>query len=523
VSDISSTASSEISQFLPRTAEAPDEVAITSPDGTRTWAELEANVRRYANGLAARGHEPGDPVAILSMNRPEYVEVLLGNLRGGARHVPLNWHLTAPEIAYLLGDSGARLLIADAPNAETAQAAAAESGVDMLVIGATYDAWLAEQSDAEPANTVAGAPLMYTSGTTGRQKGVVRSATTGPVDRVIPGYRAIGDVWRFTDGGVHLVACPLYHAAPPAQTLFAISHSQSVVIMPRFDPESALRLIEEHRVTTTHLVPTQMIRMLRLPDEVRERYDTSSLEGVWHGAAPCPEWAKRAAIDWWGPVVIEYFGSSEGTGPLIATTEEWLSHPGTVGHPGPGLEVTAVDDAGNTLPIGEIGTLYFAKPDGPPTYHKAPEKTEESRLPDGRFTVGDVGWLDDEGFVYLADRKIDMIISGGANIYPSETEAALSEHPDVVDCAVFGVPDEEGGEQVKAAVQLREGATVDVDELIAFCRERLAGYKCPRSIDVHDSLPREASGKLKKRLLRDAYWPDGRTVTSTGVPRTSDS
>ena len=510
---------SDAATFLPRTAEAPDERAITSPDGDRTWAELEANLRRHANGLASEGLEPGDRVAILSHNRPEYVEVLLGNLRGGARHVPLNWHLTATELSYILDDSGARLLVTDRDHEATAREAAEAAGLDrVLVIGSSYDEWLAAQTDVEPENEVAGAPLMYTSGTTGRQKGVVRTATTGPVDRVMAGYRAVGDVWRFTDGGVHLVACPMYHASPPAQVLFAVSHSQSLVIMPRFDPEEALRLIEQHRVTTTHLVPTQIIRMLRLPDEVRARYDTSSLVGVWHGAAPCPEWAKRAAIDWWGPVVIEYFGSSEGTGPLIATTEEWLSHPGTVGRPAPNLEVVAVDDDGTMLPTGEVGTLYFRKPDGPPSYHNAPEKTAESRLDDGWFTVGDVGWVDDERFVYLADRKIDMIISGGANIYPSETEGVLSEHPDVEDCAVFGIPDDEWGEQVKAAVQLREGSTVDPDEIIAFCRERLAGYKCPKSIDGHDQLPREASGKLKKRLLRDAYWPDGRTATSTDVP-----
>lgn len=282
--------------------------------------------------------------------------------------------------------------------------------------------------------------------------------------------------------------------------------------MPGFDAEEALACIERHRVTTTHLVPTQLIRMLRLPDEVRARYDTSSLVGVWHGAAPCPEWAKRAAIEWLGPVVIEYFGSSEGTGPLIATSADWLARPGTVGRPAtPHLEVTAVDDDGTTLPPGEVGTLYFRRPDGPPAYHQSPEKTAASRLPDGRFTVGDVGWVDADGFVFLADRKVDMIISGGANIYPSETEAALSEHPAVADVAVFGIPDDEWGEQVKAAVQLVPGAEVTEAELIAFCRARIAGYKCPKSIDVHDELPREASGKLKKRLLRDAYWPSDPT------------
>lgn len=506
-----------MTSFLPRTSVTPDELAIISPHGNRTWANLEESIWRYANGLAQLGLAPGDPVAILSHNRPEYLEVLLGNLRGGARHVPLNWHLTAAEIAYILADSGARLLITDRENADTAQAAAAEAGLShVLVIGDTFDSWMRQASNSEPVNAIAGTPLVYTSGTTGRQKGVVRAETFRLVDDIIDYYWRVGEVWRFPDGGVHLVACPLYHASPPAQVLFAVSHSQSVVIMPRFDAEEALRLIEAHRVTTTHLVPTQIIRMLRLPDEIRSRYDLSSLQGIWHGAAPCPQWAKRAAIEWFGPVVIEYFGSSEGTGPLIATTEDWLAHPGTVGRAGPGLEVTAVDEDGNTLPPGHVGTLYFRNNSGPPSYHNAPEKTDSIRLPDGRFTVGDVGSVDADGFVYLADRKIDMIISGGTNIYPSETEAVLSEHPDVADCAVFGIPDEEWGEQVKAAVQLRPGAHATPDDLMSFCRERLAGFKCPKSIDLHDELPREASGKLKKRLLRDKYWPEGRTATSTG-------
>lgn len=506
--------SEDAKTLLPRTGVTPDEPAVISPVGNRTWAELEASVRRFANGLAGLGLEAGDRVAILSHNRPEYVEVLLGNLRAGTRYVPLNWHLTAAEITYILKDSGATVLVADEPNAATAKVAAAETGVEhVLIIGDNYDSWLAEQPDDEPSNTVAGATLMYTSGTTGRQKGVVRSDLTGRVDQVIDSYRKLGHVWRYTEGGVHLVACPLYHASPPAHVLFAVSHSQSVVIMPKFDAEEVLALIERYRVTTTHLVPTQIIRMLRLPDEVRARYDTKSLEGLWHGAAPCPEWAKRAAIDWLGPVVIEYFGSSEGTGPLIATTEDWLAHPGTVGRAGPGLEVTAVAD-GHTLAPGEIGTLYFRKAEGPPSYHGAPDKTADSRLPDGRFTVGDMGWVDEEGFVFLADREIDMIISGGANIYPSETEGVLSGHPAVADCAVFGIPDDEWGEQVKAAVQLLPGVTATEEELIDFCRDRMARFKCPKSIDFHAQLPREASGKLKKRILRDVYWPAGHTPAS---------
>lgn len=502
--------------LLPRSAATPDELAIVSLGRNHSWAELETRIRRFANGVAGIGLAVGDRIAILSHNRPEFVEVLLGNLRAGTWHVPLNWHLTVPELSYILQDSQAVMIIADESNAEAAVAAAADAGVKhVMIFGDSYDSWLTQQSDAEPVNVVGGSTLMYTSGTTGRQKGVVRSELSNSVNQVIANFREIGQIWRYPDGGVHLVACPLYHSAPPAQVLFAMTHSQSLVIMPEFDAEQVLALIERYRVTTTHLVPTQLIRMLRLPDEVRARYDTSSLEGLWHGAAPCPEWVKRAVIDWFGPVVIEYFGSTEGTGPLIATTEDWLARPGTVGRGYPGLEVTAVAE-GETLPAGEVGTLYFRKDGGPPIYYGAPEKTAASRLPDGRFTVGDVGWVDEEGFVYLADRSIDVIISGGVNIYPSETEAVLSEHPAIVDCAVFGIPDDEWGEQVKAAVQLLPGATVSEDEIIGFCRDLLAGYKCPKSIDFHAELPREASGKLKKRILRDAYWPDGRTPATSG-------
>lgn len=494
--------------WLPLTSSDPNGVALISPEGDRTWVSLEANVRRFANGIAGLGIEPGERVALMSHNRPEFVEAMLGCFRAGVRYVPINWHLTAAEVSYVLGDSGAVLLITDASNADVGRAAAEGTAVErVLVVGDSYDTWMSDQPDHEPANTVAGAPLLYTSGTTGRQKGVVRSDASRHVDQVIPDYRALGDIWRYTDGGVHLCVCPLYHAAPPAQVMFALTHSQSVVLRHRFDAEETLRLIQEHRVTTIHLVPTQIIRILRLPDEVKRRYDLTSLRGLWHGAAPCPDWAKRGAIDLFGPVVIEYFGSSEGTGPLIATSDEWLERPGTVGRAGRGLEVTAVDSAGRTLPPGDVGTLYFRRAEGPPTYHGDPDKTRRARLPDGRFTVGDVGWVDPDGFVFLADREVDMIISGGANIYPSETEGVLTEHPDVIDCAVFGIPDEEWGEQVKAAVQLRPDARPDADAIIAFCRERLAAYKCPRSIDFHDELPREASGKLKKRLLRAAYWP----------------
>lgn len=507
------TADGRTVPFVPLADTDPDGAAVSSASGTLTWSELERAARRYANALRDLGLDDDDRVAVMSFNRTEWVLALIGNQRGGTRHVPINWHLTAEEVAYVLRDSRARLLLVGPEHAEVGRAAARAAGVEHVIeLGPAFDALLAGASDTDPPTTRAGGTLTYTSGTTGRQKGVRRSDHVARVDEVMPAFARVGEVWRMTRGGTHLGVCPLYHATPQAMAMFCVALGQHQVQVPRFDAEETLRLIEAHRVTSIHLVPTQLIRLLRLPEDVRARYDLSSLEGVWHGAAPCPEWVKRAAIDWLGPIVIEYFGSSEGTGPLIATSQEWLDHPGTVGRPAPWLSISVLDDDGNELPAGEVGTLYFRRPEGPPSYEGDEEKSRSIRLDDGRFSVGDVGWVDEDGFVHLADRKIDMIISGGVNIYPSETEAVLSGHPDVADCAVFGIPDDEWGEQVKAAVELVPGAEASADELIAWCGERIARYKCPRSIDVVDALPREASGKLKKRILRDAYRQAARSA-----------
>jgi long-chain acyl-CoA synthetase len=344
-------------------------------------------------------------------------------------------------------------------------------------------------ADEEPGGGV----VLYSSGTTGWPKGILRSDQRGSIRDVVNRDRRTGEFYGYREGGAHLVACPLSHAAPPAHTMFAMTSGQSVVLMERFEAARALELVAEHRITSTHLVPTQFIRMLRLPAAAREAVDVSSLATVCHGAAPCPGWVKRAMIDWFGPVIIECFGSSEGTGPLIATSEEWLTHPDTVGRPNRALEVSVVGEDGRDLATGEVGTLYFWRADGAPEYLGDPEKTRASRLPDGRFTVGDVGWLDGEGFVYLGDRGVDLIISGAVNLYSAEVEAALSEHPAVEDCTVFGVPDDEWGEAVKAAVTLGPGPAASATELIEWCRNRLASFKCPRTVDLPAELPREAA------------------------------
>lgn len=496
--------------YLPRTLGHEDEAALVWSGGSISWIEFERRVRRIANGLAARGLGPGDRVSVMAGNVPHYVELIVGCMRAGVMMVPINWHLAIPEAEYILSDCGARMAFADIENAATLRAAAERAGVDsVLVFGEDYEAWRDAQADSEPANDLAGGPMFYTSGTTGRPKGVWRPTYQIPARQAWDNWREAGAMWGFDGPGNHLIATPIYHAAPYACIAFALAHGQTVVVQAKFEAERFLADVEAHAINTAHIVPTQMIRLLRLPEAIKARHDLSSLTQIFHGAAPCPPWVKRGMIEWFGPVIIEYFASSEGTGPVIATSEDWLRKPGTVGRCPKEIEISVVGENGEDLPAGEVGTFYFrhvGRP--PPDYHNAPEKTAESRLPDGRFTVGDVGWIDGDGYVFLADRKIDMIISGGSNIYPAEVEAALSAHPEVADCAVFGVPDPEWGEQVKAAVQLAEGVDLDQDALIAWCRDRIAAYKCPKSIDLLDSLPREASGKLKKRLLREPYWRD---------------
>jgi long-chain acyl-CoA synthetase len=499
--------------FLPRSAGHESELALRSPTAERTWSELEGICRRVANGFHALGLAEGDRVCVMAGNRVEYVEVMLASLRGGTRVVPINWHLTAPEVAYMLSDSGARVLVCDSENAAVARAAAMQAGLaEVIVIGEDYDAWQATQSDAEPANHGAGGPMFYTSGTTGRPKGVISRARETTLEDAWELWRRNAATWCYRQtGGTHLVACPIYHAAPYANVLMAVAMGQGLALMPRFDAEDFLHQVAAHRVTTTHVVPTQMTRLARLPGDVKERYDTSSLVHLVHGAAPCPGWVKQQLIDWLGPVIVEYYAFSEGAGSTFASSAEWLAKPGTVGKPAEGVEMLIADDGGHAVAQGDVGTLYFRRPGVPlPEYHNAPEKTASSMLEGGWFTVGDVGWVDEDGYLFLSDRKIDMIISGGVNIYPAEVEAALSEHPAVEDCAVFGVPDDEWGESVKAAVALapsaRGDAHLDEHTLIGWCRERIAAFKCPTSIDFVHAVPREASGKMMKRKLRDPYW-----------------
>lgn len=513
--------SAELRYVLDQSQSRLNDEAIWTPTTSLTFEQLEDRSRRVANGLHAHGVGPGQAFGILAKNRIEWPELVLGNVRAHTRYVPLNWHLTAGEVAELLVDSGSRLLIVGSENASIGrEAAEIAGGLDVIEFGPDYEAWLDDQSDEPLPDGPMGTPMLYTGGTTGRSKGVTRSDMNIPVSKFATlAARFAANVHMPTEGR-GMLCTPAYHGLGFGVIQGTLGQRHTLSILPRFDPVDTLRTIEERAITTTAMVPTQFVRLLKLDDEVRESFDVSSLEWVMHTAAPCPRWAKEAMIEWFGPTIVELYGSSEGSGPVVCTSEEWLAHPGTVGKASPVLTLSIVDDGGRDLPPGEIGTVYVKRHDGTPTYHGDAEKTRSIQLPDGRFSVGDIGWLDDDGFLYLADRRTDLILRGGVNIYPAEIEATLSKHPSVSDIAVFGIPDAELGQSVKAVVEPTADADFDAEELMAFANEHLARFKLPQSIDVVDALPREESGKLKKRLLREPYWADADDIISDAVADT---
>ncbi len=496
---------------LPRTERDPDSVAVWTEDGSVSWAALEDRARRFAQGLRNEGVAEHDAWAVLARNRLEWAELALGNARAGSRYVPLNYHLTAGEMAELLTDSAAKLLVVGPDDEAAGREAADAVGIDrVLVLGAEYEAWLGEQSPDPLPECSAGAALQYTGGTTGRSKGVIRSGASVEASELARPFAQWGTMTHMPSGEQMMLVTPAYHALGGAVLMASMALGNPLIITDRWDPGRMLALIEQHEVVGVPMVPTQFIRLLKLEPETRNRYDVSSLRWVLHTAAPCPEWAKRQMIEWFGPVIVELYGSSEGVGPVIATSEEWLARPGTVGKATAVLELSILDDDGNDLPAGEIGTIHAKRIDGTPSYHGDPEKSAAMVRPDGRFTVGDVGWLDDEGYLFLADRRVDLIIVGGTNIYPAEIEAVLTQHPDVTDAAVFGLPHPDWGHEIKAVVQPADGVHIDIAELMEFVRARLAPFKVPASIDLDRALPREASGKLKKHQLRSRYLDQAR-------------
>lgn len=479
---------------------------MVAGDRALSWNDLEMRARRVARALDDAGIGRGDVWGVLARNRVEWAEFALGNARVGSRVVPFNWHLTAVEVAALMEDSGCRLVVVEPDLRPLLDDAAGIAGsIDAIIeLGPQYEAWLDAAGDDLLDDRPAGSPLLFTGGTTGKSKGVTRPEFGAPIARFAATWGGWGSLVRMPDHGPTLITTPLYHALGSAVLAASLAKGKPVVVTPRFDPVLTLELIERHHITTAPMVPTQFIRLLKLDDVERSARDLSSLEWILHTAAPCPPWAKKAMIDWLGPVIYEMYGSSEGTGPAICDSQEWLDHPGTVGRASARIEYSIVDDDGNDLPVGDVGTIFCRRADGAPEYYGDPEKTSSIQLADGRFTVGDVGWMDADGFLYLADRRVDLILIAGSNVYPAEIEAVLSEHPSVGDVAVFGIPDPEWGEQIKAVIE--PVGAIDLDAVAAFAAERLAGYKLPKSYDVVDRLPREAHGKLKKRFLRDPYW-----------------
>lgn len=488
---------------------APEGIALDDGERRRTWTELDDRVRRTARLLRDDlGLHPGDHAAALLHNRAECLELMHAAIHAGVWFTPINWHLTAEEIAYVVRDSGARVLFADDANAEIAARCAPES---LVRVGAELDAALATAGDApmDPAGP-AGGPMIYTSGTTGRPKGVKRRRPER-LDDTLDALRAAAVPIGLDGEGPHLVTGPCYHAAPLLFALYDQLSGAPVVIQPRFEPRHTLALLQEREIAKTHLVPTMFVRLLRLPQEEREGFRAKALRCVLHGAAPVSPEVKRRMIDWWGPVLVEYWGATESGVITLVDSHEWLAHPETVGRPLPAWAVFAVGEDGTPLPPGETGALYARHRHSEAlfAYHGAPEKTRESYLSADTFTIGDIGRVEADGRVYLADRASHTIISGGVNIYPAEIEHVLQEHPAVADVAVFGIPDDEWGESVKAAVELVDGAVPSPElehEILDFARRRLAAYKVPRSVDFEADLPRHSSGKLYVRRLRDRYW-----------------
>ncbi|GAA2589655.1 AMP-binding protein [Actinomadura fulvescens] len=497
----------------------PDEPAITDERGASTWRELNATTDRLAGALRGLGLGVGDAIAIHSGNRREHFELMCAAGHIGLRYVLVNWHWTADELRYVLEDAGVRALFSEAAFAGIAAEAAgglelsARVAIGGEIPGFTpYGEFVASGPEGEPDGQSMGVPMIYTSGTTGRPKGVNRKllAAGAPIETATLVGDTFAEILLIPERGRSLLVGPVYHSAQWLWSLVFLLTGRPVVMRRSFDAAETLRLIDEHAITHLHLVPTQFVRLLRLEEKVRAGFDGSSLAAVWHGAAPCPPAVKRQMIDWFGPIVHEYYGSTEASINTIITAPEWLARPGSVGRPLPTTEVHVLREDGEPAGPGEPGRIWFRYTSGDDVEYWGDEsKTRSVHRPDGLFTTGDIGYFDEDGYLFLADRAIDMIISGGVNIYPAEVEGVLITHPAVRDVAVFGVPDEEFGEQVKAAVELDEAVNPSpglAGELIAHCRASLAGYKAPRTIDFVEELPRTPTGKLYKRLLRDPYW-----------------
>ena len=494
-------------------AATPDKPAIimASSGAAMTYGELNARSNRVAQLLRSHGLVRGDTIAVLMNNSADYLAVCWGAQRAGVVYVAMSTKLTADEAGYIVADSGSKLMIASASLGGVAAAASVELSARYATGGAIagfadLDAALAALPDTPIADESCGRDMLYSSGTTGRPKGVRGPLPTGALESGDALTGLVGMLYQFAPDMIYLSPAPLYHAAPLRYCMAVQRFGGTVVVMERFDPEAYLALVETYRITHSQLVPTMFVRMLKLEEAARTRHDLSSLKVAIHAAAPCPVDVKHAMLNWWGPVVYEYYSATEGAGFTTITPKEWLARPGSVGKAILG-EIRVLGDDDEVLPAGQTGRIYFAGGPGF-SYHNDAAKTASVMGVHGA-TFGDIGHVDDEGYLFLTDRAAFMIISGGVNVYPQEAENALTLHPDVADVAVFGVPDAEMGEAVKAVVQPRDMALAGPEleaELIAFVRARLSHVKCPKSIDFMAELPRHDTGKLYKRLLKDKYW-----------------
>jgi acyl-CoA synthetase (AMP-forming)/AMP-acid ligase II len=507
----------------------PGSYAETQPDrpayimaGTGeviTYRELDDEANRLSQFFRSVGLQPGDHMAFCLENHPRFLAIAWGAQYAGLYYTAMSSRLTTEETGYIINDCGAQVFITSRYKADVAAELADRmpNVKSRLILDGElegyepYDRVISDQPAMPLPDRVAGKDMLYSSGTTGQPKGVKPSAPSEPIDAPTP-VAVLGQLLLgYREDMVYLSPAPLYHAAPLRFSMAVHQAGGTIIVMEHFDAEETLALIEKHRVTHSQFVPTMFVRMLKLPTEVRSRYDVSSLETAVHAAAPCPIEVKEQMIEWWGPVIHEYYAGTEGNGFVYTNSEDWLAHKGSVGKALVGT-IHILGEDGEELPVGEEGTIYFES-DAEFEYHNDPEKTAQSRESHGWTTLGDVGRVDDDGFLYLTDRKSYMIITGGVNVYPQEAENVLAMHPKVLDVAVIGVPNEDFGEEVKAIVQPVDQADAGPElerELIAYCRERLADVKCPRTVDSRDELPRHPTGKLYKRLLKDEYW-QGRT------------
>ncbi len=498
--------------------EHPDEVAISDEVTALGWADLDDVLNRVANGLMSLDLGSDQRVAVFAENAVETAIANLGGLIGGASVVPVNFHLTAEEVAYILRDSGAKVLFVGPETAERGVAAANASSVE-YVVGWTdtdgpidgvesWSTWLADQSGDEPPSDIPPRPnLLYTSGTTGRPKGTELPPTMFAGGDTVAEHLANLAQSPMAGLGKHLIVGPMYHTGPLSGARL-LAAGRSSVILGRFDAEKTLRTIQDHQIGNSVMVPTHFVRLLALPDDVKARYDVSSLQAISHTGAKCPIDVKRAMIEWWGPVFVDAYGASEVGTTCAINSEEWLQHPGSVGKAIAPFEAMVLDDDGNSLPPNQEGRLYFKDATGRGVvYHNDPAKSAEAHIAPGIFTLGEIAFMDEDGYVFITDRFSDMVVSGGTNIYPAEAEQVLIEHPGVLDIACIGVPHAEMGEELKAlAIPTDPDCAEPPEELIEWCRERLSHYKCPRSFEWVDDLGRNTMGKINKRKLRAPYW-----------------